>query len=75
MVYKRLRSGKYINSGEMADLSFSAKEQIFESVRNQFVETIKLPAEYSDVYDNVNSMGYSILRISRNLNEYCEIIS
>ena len=75
MVYKRLRSGKYINSGEMADLSFSAKEQIFESVRNQFVETIKLPAEYSDVSDNVNSMGYSILRISRNLNEYCEIIS
>ena len=39
MAYKRLRSGKHINSGEMADFSLAAKEQIFEAIRNQFVET------------------------------------
>lgn len=75
MAYKRLRSGKHINSGEMADFSLAAKEQIFEAIRNQFVETIKLPAEYTEVSEEINVMGYSVLRISHNFNEYCEAIS
>ena len=75
MAFKRLKSSKNIKSETLARLSLSAKEQIDETVREQFMETMKLPAEFGKVSDNINTLGYSVLRISHNFNEYCEIIS
>ncbi len=75
MAFKRLKSSKNIKSETLARLSLSAKEQIDETVRQQFMETMKLPAEFGKVSDNINTLGYSVLRISHNFNEYCEIIS
>ncbi len=75
MPTKRLRSGKNINGAAMANLSFSAKEQLSEAVRKQFMETMNLPAEYEKESEKINSMGYYILRIGHDLNEYCEAVS
>ncbi len=64
-----------MNSGEIAELTLSAKEQLFEAVRNQFMETMKLPAEFSETSQGINDMGYSVLRTGHDLNEYCEAVS
>lgn len=75
MPVKRLRSGKTINSDLMADLSFSVKEQIYTAVRKQFAETAKLPAEYDEESEKINKMGFRILKIEHDVNEYCQAIS
>ena len=75
MPVKRLRSGKNINGETMAKLSFSAKEQLSEAVKKQFMETMNLPAEFEKESGRINSMGYYILRIGHDMNEYCEAVS
>lgn len=75
MTYKRLRSGKKIESNLMAKLSFSAKKQLSEAVRNQFVETMKISAEFSEAAKGIDTMGYLILKTGHDLNEYCEAVS
>ena len=75
MTFKRLRSGKTINSETAAKLSFSAKEQLSEAVRTQFSETALLPDELSSSAEKINASGYSVLRIGHNFNEYCEAVS
>ena len=75
MTFKRLRSGKTINSETAAKLSFSAKEQLSEAVRAQFSETALLPEELSSSAEKINASGYSVLRIGHNFNEYCEAVS
>lgn len=75
MAIKRLRSGKTVSSELMANLSFSAKEQVYEAVRKQFAETVKLPAEYNTESENINKMGLRILKIGHDVNEYCEAVS
>lgn len=75
MAYKRLKSGKSISSEQASKLSLYAKEQIFESVRNQFLETMKLPKEYDEIAEEININGYIILRTGHDLNEYYEAVS
>lgn len=75
MPSKRLRSGKSISTETVAKLSLSAKEQMTGAIHKQFIETMKLPAEFSDISEKINGECYSMLRISHNMNEYCEIIS
>lgn len=75
MPSKRLRSGKSISTETVANLSLSAKEQMTAAVHKQFIETMKLPAEFSDVSEKINGECYSMLRIGHDMNEYCEIIS
>ena len=75
MPIKRLRRGKTVRSDVMTDLSLSAKEQLSEAVRKQFVETMNLPAEFEKESGRINSMGYYILRIGHDFNEYCEAVS
>lgn len=75
MSYKRLRSVKKIESDLAAKLSLSVKKQLSEAVMNQFVETMKIPAEFSEATDGINTMGYLILRVGHNLNDYFEAVS
>lgn len=75
MKYKKLRSGKKIESALAADLSRHAKEQLREAVYSQFAETVKLPSEFCDVSEEINNKGYLILKIGHDFNEYYEAIS
>ena len=75
MAYKRLKSGKNINSEKAAELSLCAREEIFEAVRSQFIETMKLSAEQSEISDEINKNGYLVLRIGHDINEYYEAVS
>ena len=75
MQYKRLRSGKNIESLTAAKLSRVAKEQLHEAVYAQFIETFKISSEYKEAADGINSMGYVILRTGHDLNEYCEAVA
>ena len=42
---------------------------------DQFVETIKLPAEFLGISEEINCSGYLVLKTIHNFNEYCEVIS
>ncbi|MBQ3500479.1 MAG: HAMP domain-containing histidine kinase [Oscillospiraceae bacterium] len=75
MAYKRLKSGKNVSSEKAAELSLCTKEQLFEAVRGQFVETMKLPPEYAGISEEININGYLILRMGHDLNEYYEAVS
>ena len=74
-MYKRLKSGKRIDSEKAAEISLCAKEIFYDSVKNQFIETMKLPAEFEGISSEINAMGYTILRTGHNINEYYEAIS
>lgn len=73
MLRKRLRSGKTLDSEEIAGLSLSAKEQLFSSANMLFVETMCLPAEFSDISGGINETGYKIMRIGHDFNEFFEV--
>ncbi len=75
MEHKRLRCSKNLESASMAKISYFAKEQISNAVSKQFVETLKISPEYPDVADEINSMGYYILKIGYDINAYCEAVS
>lgn len=75
MITKRLTSGKKIETEVIADLAFSVKEQLYKNVMDQFVETIKLPAEFLGISEEINCSGYLVLKTIHNFNEYCEVIS
>ena len=74
-MYKRLKKGKTICSEKAAEISFCAKEVLYGSVKNQFIETMKLPEEYSEISSEINTMGYFILRTGHNFNSYYEAVS
>lgn len=67
---KRLKNKKSISSEKAAELSLCAKEQFHDAVCGQIIETLKLPAEYSEIADSIGVHGCYILRISHDMNEY-----
>ena len=75
MQYKRLRSSKKIESLSAAKLSGLAKEQLREAVYTQFAEIAKIQAEFGEVSDGINNMGYLVLKTGHDFNEYFETLS
>ena len=75
MENKRLKPGKNLPSKKASALSRCAKEQIYGYVHNQFFETLKLPAEYSEISGEINKSGWMILRSTQEMNEYFEAVS
>lgn len=74
-MYKRLKKGKTVYSEKAAKISCCAKGMLYDSVKNQLIETMKLPAEYNEISSEINTMGYFILRTGHNFNGYYEAVS
>lgn len=75
MKSKRLKRGKNVSSESAAELSLCVKEHLFDTVRDLFLETAKLPEEYAEISEEITANGYLILRTGHNLNEYYEAVS
>lgn len=75
MTAKRFRAGKSISSELIANVTSASKEQIIEFVRRQHVEVMKLPEKYSGISEEIDRMGYSILRTGYRVDEYCRVLS
>ncbi len=75
MEYKRLRKGKTIKSEQISALAGCANDIISGAAKKQLIETIKIPAEYTGECVNINNCGYEIMRVSRNMSEYCAAIA
>lgn len=75
MENKRLRKSKNVSAADMEKLSLAAKRQLSDAVNRQFAETIKLPAEYEDISNEINEKGLEILKTGYVVNEYCSVLS
>lgn len=75
MKYKRLRSGKTIESKKASELSEIAKERTSEALRSQHISLMKLFEENPEVSEEIRSSGYYILRTVTDMNEYFSAVS
>ncbi len=66
---------KTVESATVAKLSSTVKIKLNEYVKKQFVETVKLPAEYGKIASEINFSGYAILRTAYRTDAYCRAIS
>ncbi len=71
---ERLCSKSAMETKTVAKLSAAAKASVNEYVRSQFRETVKLPAEYEKITEEINFSGYAILRTAHRSDEYCKIL-
>ena len=74
MPYKRLRSGKTIETETASNLSSAAKKRIASAVTKQNISLMKL-SDKPGAIEEIKECGYYILRTSHDLNTYFAAVS
>ena len=75
LAYKRLRSGKNIESASAAKISSINKNKISAIIKMQNASLIKLSEQNAEISDEIREYGYGILHSSYEMDEYFSAVS